>query len=310
MKHLCFLALILLLSVSFSGCLTKNVIYQSTYSSYTESSEESASALTNNNFLEEYYNQLFAQPYYSIEEVRAILKSAINKDLWYYGEYSKFHKLIGKEYLYLCNRATSKSIGYLLNIEPALDPSKINNYTANFYFVSLDPAYYQTEVTLYECKELIIKNKDELFDFINNNNFGVIPFDRDYIKIETPAKPKYKSSKFKEQELADIKSDLKEALQKANIKGKHKIYVKNFLDEFYPTDELSMVKTDVFIVDENDNIYLAVYDKNTYQSISDTSEVNWFIDELKKISPEDKQSMYYFNKIKETAAQTYTLEIK
>lgn len=298
--------------MSVGGCNDNNDNSVSSYSnsieSSAESSQEDSSVLTKDNFYNEYYNQLFVSTNYSMEEARTILKNAINKDLWYYGEYSKFYKLIGKEYPYFCNRATSKSIGYLIHTEFTSDAINIDNYTENFSYVSLEPSYYQTEVTIYECEELKVNNKNDFLDIINKNH-GVIFMDRDYIKIDKPSKPKYISSEYKNKELDDIKSNLTEVLQKANIKGKNTIYVKDFLDEFYQTDEFLMVTTDVFIVDENNNIYLAVYDKNLYQSTENVSNANWFNDEIIKINLNDKKAMYYFTKVKETAVQTYILEI-
>lgn len=295
-----------MLSVALSGCVTKNVIYQSTYSRNNETSEDSSLISSYKEFIEDFYNQLLSTPTYSAEKTREFLQSAINKDLWYYGEHSKFHKLIGYELPYYCNRSSTGTIGYLIFVEPAHDPSKINNYTENFYYVSVDLALNGTETAITECIEMIIKDKDEFISF--TKSYGkTIPMDRDYIKIGAPTKPKYKSSKLKEQELAEIKSHLEKALQKADIKGKNKIYIRDFFDEFYNAEKPASVKTDIFIVDKDNNIYQSSYLKDLSQNSGNSSPISG---EMQKIDPGDKKAMYYFGKVKETAAQTYTLDIK
>ena len=237
---------------------------------------------------------------YSIEDradAKEQLKSAIEKDIWYYGKYSTFYSFIDEpiKYSFVTNK-------YLINyfIEMGTDE---NGYDA-YLFICIDDFY--SEPVIVVNKKLSFENKEAFYDYIKNE-FDV---DRlgslDTISGITITQPQYIKTERGNVEIEKIKTKIVPWLKKAGVTGDVTLYIR----EFIQTDISGFNETDVFVVEnETGEVYHSKYSAQYYQSPIPDDETGEF-SEFKALKKDDERENFFYNKVKETTTLKFDLMIE
>lgn len=307
--------IIMCIIIFLSGC--KSNYTQNTSSIFTKKSSssssnnvnltESESGITEKLFLNAYYDQLFDTSSYSewsLEETNKFLVNAINKDLWYHGKYSEFYFLLGKSWNYVCRTDTSTASMYYINYLLKLSDG-LNSYSSNeYFFIQLIPTTHFSEEFILKAKKNKINSANDLLNLINTEMNSVLFNQWGVIKISEPKKPIYASTDKKNNELKKIRKKIKTKLDALGEKGYFQIYVRDFVS----ADISFHNQTDVFIVDSQNNVFLAEYVADYYQSVLSDDEVG-DIGDFVQIKSDDVEKQYYFNKVKENNADKFDITI-
>lgn len=255
--------------------------------------------------------------YWTKDGTKTLLDYCINNELWYHGEYSILYEMIGKEYTVLSIQVLQQGCDDWENIS-FLFSDKVN-YPADVIVIRQQgPRGYSEPFISEDIESLHLESETDLVTYLNSARahyltayYEVYKTPEYALKITEPTCPKYAESKAKDKETDKLKIKMAEYLKEEGYSGKFKAYVKDFVSDEASIDEddtliAYLVQTDVFVTDEDDNVYLIEYfseylmNLNEYENIGDLFGIS-------KIS--DAENQYYFNQVKKTTDIVFSLEV-